>query len=84
MGGVYLQKDHDLIIQVLINLVGNALKFTYKEGEIIIRAYLIKNQKIRIEIVDTGIGILYNYQQWSCCGVVVLNNSSYKNIAGVL
>jgi two-component system sensor histidine kinase NblS len=50
----------------LTNLVGNALKFTYKNGEIIIRAYKIgkkKNSKIRVEIVDTGIGVLYDYQQ---------------------
>lgn len=58
--------NKDLLSQVLINLVGNALKFTYKKGEIIIRAYKIgegKLEKIRVEIVDTGIGIIYNYQQ---------------------
>ncbi|WP_049868427.1 ATP-binding protein [Paenibacillus sp. D9] len=46
--------------QVLINLVGNAVKFT-QDGEIEVRLYLLSRsggrQKIRIEIRDTGIGI---------------------------
>lgn len=61
-----IKGNKDLLLQVLTNLVGNALKFTYKNGEIIIRAYKIgkeKNSKIRVEIVDTGIGVLYDYQQ---------------------
>ena len=58
--------NKDLLLKVLINLVGNALKFTYKKGEIIIRAYETgqeKNYNIRVEIVDTGTGIAYAYQQ---------------------
>ena len=50
----------DLITQVIVNLIGNSLKFTYPGGEIIIRAYTLKRQltsKIRVEIIDTGIGI---------------------------
>ena len=56
--------NKDLLFQVLINLVGNALKFTYKDGEIILRAYSIQTQKVRVEIVDTGVGISYTYQQY--------------------
>ena len=58
--------NKDLLLQVLTNLVGNALKFTYGGGEIIIRAYQIgsfKKARLRVEIVDTGIGIIDNYQQ---------------------
>jgi two-component system sensor histidine kinase NblS len=58
-----IRGNKDLLFQVLINLVGNALKFTHKEGEIVLRAYEITNQIIRVEIVDTGVGILYGYQQ---------------------
>lgn len=59
-----LKANKDLILQVLINLIGNALKFTHKNGEIIIRAYTIDQEtcsKLRIEIADTGIGINESY-----------------------
>ena len=58
-----VQGNKDLLFQVLINLVGNALKFSYRKGEVIIRAYPLKKQKIRVEVVDTGVGIVYSYQQ---------------------
>lgn len=53
---------YDLILQVLTNLVGNALKFTETGGKITIRAYKLKDSpdrkpQIRIEVSDTGIGI---------------------------
>ena len=64
LAGVNIRGNKDLLFQVLINLVGNALKFTYKNGEIILRAYQMGNQKIRVEIVDTGVGIIYGYQQY--------------------
>jgi two-component system sensor histidine kinase NblS len=50
----------DLIAQVVMNLIGNSLKFTYPNGEIIVRAYTILMcgiPKVRIEILDTGIGV---------------------------
>jgi two-component system, OmpR family, sensor histidine kinase NblS len=55
---------YDLIVQVLANLVGNAMKFTLSGGRIAIRAYLTDEfdrdsqaQQVRVEIADTGIGI---------------------------
>lgn len=57
--------NYDLLLQVLANLVGNALKFTKSGGCVAIRAYLQepapngrnKTEQVRIEISDTGIGI---------------------------
>ncbi|MBU2511020.1 response regulator [bacterium] len=55
-----LQGDPGRIRQVLLNLLNNALKFTY-EGEISINARLLEELddgvKIRFEVKDTGIGI---------------------------
>lgn len=46
--------------QVLVNLVGNAVKFT-NEGEVVIRAELLSRnsheQHMRVEVEDTGIGM---------------------------
>ena len=55
-----VQGDPARIRQVLLNLVGNAVKFT-KKGEVVIRIRLEKKNKtqvvLRFAIADTGIGI---------------------------
>ncbi|MCI0665904.1 MAG: ATP-binding protein, partial [Acidobacteria bacterium] len=52
--------DCDRIRQVLVNLLGNALKFT-KQGEVILRTELREEDAtaslLRFEVADTGIGI---------------------------
>ena len=48
--------DADRIIQVLTNLVGNALRYTPPAGKITLRVLGEKNQ-IVIEVQDTGFGI---------------------------
>lgn len=48
--------DSDLIIQALINIVENALKFTPSGGVISIRNYCRENSHF-IEVADSGIGI---------------------------
>jgi PAS domain S-box-containing protein len=50
--------DPDKIIQVLNNLVGNALKFTPAGGSITIEARLLdNNRQVQVSVADTGIGI---------------------------
>lgn len=49
--------DKDRISQVLINLINNALKFT-KSGTITIKThYDVPSEKVKVSVVDTGIGI---------------------------
>ncbi len=59
--------NYDLILQVLSNLVGNALKFTDTGGKVIIRIHPWQDQTttqpirtvnyVRVEVEDTGYGI---------------------------
>jgi two-component system phosphate regulon sensor histidine kinase PhoR len=51
--------DRDRLIQILVNLVDNGIKYTEKGGRVSIEAQVKEDQHHRIEIVikDTGIGI---------------------------
>ena len=48
--------DEDRAIQILINLVGNAIKYTPENGDIKIFAKQL-NDEIQISVRDTGVGI---------------------------
>jgi two-component system sensor histidine kinase NblS len=64
---------YDLLLQVLANLIGNALKFSKAGGKVALRAYELQPQpllnsstsisRVRVEIGDTGIGIPSEDQQ---------------------
>jgi PAS domain S-box-containing protein len=56
----YISSDPARIRQILFNLIGNAVKFTYKGGVKIFAD--IKNNIITIQVKDTGIGIPLNKQ----------------------
>ncbi len=52
----YIKTDESKLRQVLINLVGNAIKFT-AEGGVTLRSKTIDNSHLLFEIEDTGPGI---------------------------
>jgi PAS domain S-box-containing protein len=51
----YLESDGTRVKQILINLIGNALKFT-KEGEVTVRAEA-EGDDLIVTVEDTGVGI---------------------------
>lgn len=53
---IYVEVDKVLFIQVLSNLIGNAIKFTNPDGKISILGKL-NNSIINLSVRDTGIGI---------------------------
>ena len=56
-GAAWLDGDHDKLRQVLINLVGNAIKFT-PAGEVVVRLQLSSDgAPLAIEVQDSGVGI---------------------------
>jgi signal transduction histidine kinase/ActR/RegA family two-component response regulator len=77
--------DAQRIKQVLINLIGNAIKFT-SDGSISIKVNLNKDQvnkgRIVFEIVDTGIGISSEQQQKLFQAFSQVDNSSTNISAG--
>ncbi len=48
--------DFDRIVQVLSNLIGNAIKFTPEEGKIVVGARL-EGANLRVNVKDSGTGI---------------------------
>jgi signal transduction histidine kinase len=48
--------DHDRVLQVLANLLSNALKFTQEGGRILIQAEPV-DQDVRFSVTDTGSGV---------------------------
>ena len=53
-----ISADSRRLEQVLTNLVGNAVKFTGQGGGVQVRVRLENNEGIRVEIQDSGVGIL--------------------------
>lgn len=55
-GSLLAHYDHDRVLQVLSNIVGNAIKFTREGGKVDIAARAI-DREIRFGVTDTGPGI---------------------------
>ena len=54
--------DRDMLERVVINLVGNAVKFTPEDGHVTVRLTIGAEQHL-LEVVDTGIGIPEHEQE---------------------
>src|SRR2546427_33638 len=51
-----LNGDEDRLLQVIVNLVGNAIRFTRRGGRVVVRV-VSTGQELEIQVEDTGIGI---------------------------
>ncbi|MBI4523134.1 MAG: PAS domain S-box protein [Deltaproteobacteria bacterium] len=51
-----ISADQEQIDRVLWNLIGNAIKFTPRSGEITVKSR-VENAHVRVEVKDTGMGI---------------------------
>jgi len=54
---ITVQADHDRLVQVLINLVDNAVKYTPAGGAVTVRARPTAEGRVEVSVSDTGVGI---------------------------
>lgn len=73
--------DEERMGQIMLNLVGNALKFTEANGTITLRVNSANN-KLVIEVQDTGIGIPASQKHVIFDDFVQLDNSSTRKHQG--
>jgi signal transduction histidine kinase/CheY-like chemotaxis protein len=50
--------DHQRLIQILLNLVGNAIKYNREGGTVVVASEAVDPGLVRITVADTGPGIL--------------------------
>jgi PAS domain S-box-containing protein len=55
--GLFIRGDRQRLKQVLLNLLSNAIKYNRAGGEVRIEAQTGRTQRLRLDIIDTGIGI---------------------------
>jgi signal transduction histidine kinase len=81
----YVSSDSGRLRQILINLIGNAIKFTH-QGEVTIRVRFEApegaDQQLRFSISDTGIGIPKDQQQQIFEPFVQVDGSSTRRYGG--
>lgn len=51
----HLRIDEDLLVRVLVNLVNNAVKFSFPDSEVQLKIYREQN-KLYIKVIDQGVG----------------------------
>lgn len=52
-----IEADHRGLKQVVLNLISNAVKFTPEGGDIIVALSRLDDDRVRLAVTDTGIGI---------------------------
>ncbi len=55
--GLAVHADRDRLVQILVNLVDNAVKFTPEGGQVRIEAVPAPGGRVEVRVRDTGIGI---------------------------
>jgi len=54
---IYIKTEHQRLKQILLNLLTNAVKYNEKEGSVTINIEYPSETKLKISIIDNGIGI---------------------------
>ena len=54
---VYIRADKTMILQVIYNLINNAINYTGEDRRVLVRQELRANGKVRVSVTDSGEGI---------------------------
>ena len=79
----YIISDKQKIIQILINLISNSIKFSHIGARIIVTFNLINKSNIEVSVEDNGIGISKEDQKRLFNPFVQINNELVKNGCGL-
>ncbi len=60
---ITVKADEELIHTVFENLIDNALKYTHENGFVTIQVFQSENNRVKIEVQDSGIGIEPKYHE---------------------
>lgn len=63
MPNIFVNIDHDRMIQVFTNLIANAVKFSKKNSEVKISISLNSPTMVRVEVIDDGLGIPIDFRK---------------------
>jgi hypothetical protein len=77
---IFVFVNHQRLLQVLLNLVGNAIKFTHKGGVSAIAK--IRNTDVVVEVKDSGIGVSKSKQQQLFQPFTQVDGSSTRQYGG--
>ena len=76
-----VQGDPDHLSHILGNLLNNAFKFTHS-GSVTLRALFTTEDRVRFEVIDTGIGIPLDRQEHLFERFVQVDNSATRRYGG--
>ena len=77
----FISSDPGRLRQILINLVGNAIKFTH-HGHVLLRVYTKQNARLYFEIEDTGVGMTLEQQSGLFQAFVQGDSSTTRRYGG--
>ncbi|MGP0584928.1 ATP-binding protein [Paenibacillus timonensis] len=60
-GSAIVSGDGNRLKQVFLNVVDNAIKFSHEQSWIHLVISRVENERVRVEVIDTGIGISEEY-----------------------
>jgi len=79
---VHVRADYDKLRQILLNLIGNAIKFT-KQGSITVKAKAHSEKgHVTIHVIDTGIGVSSQKQKKLFSKFVQADGSTTREFGG--